>query len=153
MFPSPFGVHVLKRCKQDYQRLDGCKFPSPFGVHVLKFFPFEYNASLYPSFPSPFGVHVLKLVEAQRQVWRGAVSVPFRGSRSEIVLVFGAFVLFGQFPSPFGVHVLKLLTPSPQPSGRTFPSPFGVHVLKFNCVEVTTQQLRVSFRPLSGFTF
>ena len=64
---------------------------------------------------------------------KGKVSVPFRGSRSEIRAYKG---LVGTdepaFPSPFGVHVLKS-------DGRLtdddlvdlFPSPFGVHVLKY----------------------
>ena len=58
-------------------------------------------------FPSPFGVHVLKLREGELGSRVPLVSVPFRGSRSEMagVLVYVALCL--SFPSPFGVHVLK----------------------------------------------
>ena len=36
------------------------KFPSPFGVHVLKRKQSRAIESLDSAFPSPFGVHVLK---------------------------------------------------------------------------------------------
>ena len=61
MFPSPFGVRVLK--------CDDCRacsrsrpeFPSPFGVRVLKLkgvcHMYLHKIQL---FPSPFGVRVLK---------------------------------------------------------------------------------------------
>ena len=61
-FPSPFGVHVLKFRRKTSLRLRGFLFPSPFGVHVLKWL-------------------VQKAVSALK-----FVSVPFRGSRSEMRL-------------------------------------------------------------------
>ena len=61
------------------------RFPSPFGVHVLKF---DEDSDWYDSqfrlFPSPFGVHVLKFAWQEGRLSDSDVSVPFRGSRSEI---------------------------------------------------------------------
>ena len=36
MFPSPFGVHVLKYGRLSDDDMIDLMFPSPFGVHVLK---------------------------------------------------------------------------------------------------------------------
>ena len=66
------------------------------------------NKTIY-MFPSPFGVHVLKSIKAMGITpLRFMVSVPFRGSRSEIggKLKMKEYIL-NAFPSPFGVHVLK----------------------------------------------
>ena len=62
------------------------------------------------SFPSPFGVHVLKCKRGVAGSERLEVSVPFRGSRSEIRELSDMENSFSKalFPSPFGVHVLKL---------------------------------------------
>ena len=64
-------------------------------------------APLQPEFPSPFGVRVLKFFCGFFTRTLLGVSVPFRGSCSEIekVKYEGAFV--AEFPSPFGVRVLK----------------------------------------------
>ena len=106
------------------------------------------------------------------------VSVPFRGSRSEIARYDIIGVSIPKFPSPFGVHVLKFVSNTahtttcsivsvPFRGSRSemavttisvatpvaaFPSPFGVHVLKLATLK--NQFIMVgSFRPLSGFTF
>ena len=64
------------------------QFPSPFGVRVLKYEFFQHVIVLTISqFPSPFGVRVLKL-KAEPVLFayiRRGVSVPFRGSCSEIL--------------------------------------------------------------------
>ena len=155
-------------------------FPSPFGVHVLKLTVICDSATT-STFPSPFGVHVLKSARraGERKGAYYGVSVPFRGSRSEIaVWREHRLTLLGRFPSPFGVHVLKYEKTAIQGAITImFPSPFGVHVLK--CVGVAldkgyipsvsvpfrgsrseikllTRAKRAgvdSFRPLSGFTF
>ena len=66
------------------------------------------DSDLYYEFPSPFGVHVLKFkaaAAASKDV--ELVSVPFRGSRSEIRNNRLRIGVSAGFPSPFGVHVLK----------------------------------------------
>ena len=81
------------------------------------------------------------------------ISVPFRGSRSEITRVFDLQEVFRPFPSPFGVHVLKCLSNGfLEEVIKKFPSPFGVHVLKFAPASWVASRLPY-FRPLSGFTF
>ena len=81
------------------------------------------------------------------------VSVPFRGSRSEIGANTRLSIATTAFPSPFGVHVLKSAASYGNNGGcKTFPSPFGVHVLKCFCVAILRRS-RGCFRPLSGFTF
>ena len=82
-FPSPFGVRVLKCCLQLSLTQSVIRFPSPFGVRVLKSFRPDYR----------------KL--------QGKVSVPFRGSCSEIIRAWGESPDSREFPSPFGVRVLK----------------------------------------------
>ena len=59
-FPSPFGVRVLKSESRDIMDITLKEFPSPFGVRVLKLKMDVYILSLH------------------------IVSVPFRGSCSEI---------------------------------------------------------------------
>ena len=82
-------------------------------------------------FPSPFGVHVLKYAEmTQYQVADAVVSVPFRGSCSEMLVLLFMFMA----------------------DRVSFPSPFGVRVLKFSCANLSSF-LSSSFRPLSGFVF
>ena len=85
-------------------------FPSPFGFHVLKSsFKHAVKAYMILSFPSPFGVHVLKWTRPLSKAQSQSVSVPFRGSRSEMERIKMAKTRFSpKFPSPFGVHVLKL---------------------------------------------
>ena len=86
-FPSPFGVHVLKRKQERALQTDEARFPSPFGVHVLKWVK-----------PLITGIPSLE------------VSVPFRGSRSEILvlqalilrgfkMLFAARIVFCPFPA------------------------------------------------------
>ena len=59
------------------------------------------------------------------------VSVPFRGSCSEMAESGVDVKLLEEFPSPFGVRVLKCcLQLSLTQSVIRFPSPFGVRVLK-----------------------
>ena len=82
------------------------------------------------------------------------VSVPFRGSCSEIISPRGLPCLSGgEFPSPFGVRVLKSV---PAWSTRCrfvgFPSPFGVRVLKCHSLLLYVASSSC-FRPLSGFVF
>ena len=63
MFPSPFGVRVLKF---DAIKAMGITplFPSPFGVRVLKLWKRRvFVGSMECSFPSPFGVRVLKCLK------------------------------------------------------------------------------------------
>ena len=64
------------------------KFPSPFGVRVLKSVPYAYIRRGEWGFPSPFGVRVLKFgyILSQERKSSIGVSVPFRGSCSEISL-------------------------------------------------------------------
>ena len=63
------------------------KFPSPFGVRVLKFILDTMVSSKSLWFPSPFGVRVLKFLEGAAFVAAFyGVSVPFRGSCSEILI-------------------------------------------------------------------
>ena len=51
VFPSPFGVHVLKFPRQGERKVkNGKKFPSPFGVHVLKFAPVSWLVERLPCF-------------------------------------------------------------------------------------------------------
>ena len=112
LFPSPFGIHVLKFMAQVFIPVPvnsvvsvpfrdsrseilahvesygyPNSFPSPFGVRVLKFnlSPLWLSLSVF-LFPSPFGVRVLKLVTRKLVVVDDMVSVPFRGSCSEITL-------------------------------------------------------------------
>ena len=61
-------------------------------------------------FPSPFGGHVLKLMRYCKEIGvNELVSVPFRGSRSEMFQIVSMFHhQNSKFPSPFGGHVLKL---------------------------------------------
>ena len=50
----------------------------------------------------------IMLMHASKLFGAGIVSVPFRGSRSEMCISWHVLVLLRQeFPSPFGVHVLK----------------------------------------------
>ena len=59
-------------------------------------------------FPSPFGVRVLKcLLHKYEQQNLVKVSVPFRGSCSEICRGAAGKSSTTAFPSPFGVRVLK----------------------------------------------
>ena len=63
------------------------------------------------------------------------ISVPFRGSRSEITSNINDSISTScPFPSPFGVHVLKLDKglAAQLAAIDSFPSPFGVHVLKLD---------------------
>ena len=82
-------------------------------------------------FPSPFGVRVLKCpTRCSVIARRRGVSVPFRGSCSEMVDTELQYSQRGQpFPSPFGVRVLKL-----------------THDLR-------SATISFRFRPLSGFVF
>ena len=84
-FPSPFGVHVLKVGGYYAYNKYANKFPSPFGVHVLKFVCDVLELFPYLEFPSPFGVHVLKSGIIAPKTSCAWVSVPFRGSRSEMI--------------------------------------------------------------------
>ena len=85
LFPSPFGVHVLKSRQYWVYENPYYEFPSPFGVHVLKFKSLLIIRHFDIEFPSPFGVHVLKYGPAiKKWLVYMKVSVPFRGSRSEI---------------------------------------------------------------------
>ena len=59
MFPSPFGVRVLKYEEAQIQPHVRLAFPSPFGVRVLKCGILSMTQAS-PKFPSPFGVRVLK---------------------------------------------------------------------------------------------
>ena len=107
MFPSPFGVHVLKCCLQDDGRR-GCALVSvPFRGSRSETLQARLSTTGRLQVSVPFRGSRSEIVDSIAATIGTDVSVPFRGSRSEIVLVFGAFVLFGQFPSPFGVHVLK----------------------------------------------
>ena len=68
------------------------------------------SADALLEFPSPFGVHVLKLPRPYLLfvVNDQIVSVPFRGSRSEMgIKQLASEFQVMEFPSPFGVHVLK----------------------------------------------
>ena len=59
------------------------------------------------------------------------VSVPFRGSCSEISVRSGEHAPIIAFPSPFGVRVLKFRARREyRRVNSKFPSPFGVRVLK-----------------------
>ena len=61
LFPSPFGVRVLKFPNLAVNAWAEGKFPSPFGVRVLKFSTSRTSKhGAIPMFPSPFGVRVLK---------------------------------------------------------------------------------------------
>ena len=104
------------------------------------------------------------------------VSVPFRGSCSEMAIV-EALSTGVSFPSPFGVRVLKFSILSSTERNLPivsvpfrgscseiffinggnlgvpkFPSPFGVRVLKSG-VEWFSISSFPCFRPLSGFVF
>ena len=51
LFPSPFGVHVLKCKRTSFDEDEAVWFPSPFGVHVLKSKnPEEHGAVGYYAF-------------------------------------------------------------------------------------------------------
>ena len=58
------------------------------------------------------------------------VSVPFRGSCSEISRRLNVPTRGTLFPSPFGVRVLKCDRYRENKNEIVFPSPFGVRVLK-----------------------
>ena len=94
-FPSPFGVRVLKwNTNYFIWTFIFTKFPSPFGVRVLKLAAEKLKELKAAAFPSPFGVRVLKLA-AKLDKWReyALVSVPFRGSCSEMTCQVTWFVL------------------------------------------------------------
>ena len=134
LFPSPFGVRVLKFHRNACFPHRACGVSVPFRGSCSEIYPFiqVFCKSLY-WFPSPFGVRVLKLHdEADGCSFEKCVSVPFRGSCSEIFDKRIGVVKMKMFPSPFGVRVLKLpFVPSRlRNSIREFPSPFGVRVLK-----------------------
>ena len=83
------------------------------------------------------------------------VSVPFRGSCSEIWLLLVFFVKIALsfrplsgfvFWNPIGTYVIELFS-------REFPSPFGVRVLKSSSRSLALISFSLSFRPLSGFVF
>ena len=83
------------------------------------------------------------------------VSVPFRGSCSEIKMIIrGGFRAELEVSVPFRgscseiqvkVHIMARIS-------FMFPSPFGVRVLKF-CYMGFYRCFIISFRPLSGFVF
>ena len=61
------------------------EFPSPFGVRVLKCLGRLDGRKSVGWFPSPFGVRVPKSAgESRIRGWWSTVSVPFRGSCSEM---------------------------------------------------------------------
>ena len=60
MFPSPFGVRVLKSVQTQNFIVAKVQFPSPFGVRVLKYINEDVIIGIVSRFPSPFGVRVLK---------------------------------------------------------------------------------------------
>ena len=80
-FPSPFGVRVLKLWNNTDKYVDELLFPSPFGVRVLK-----------------FGLAVILLIVLP-------LSVPFRGSCSEILSVSASTVLAGMSFRPLSGFV------------------------------------------------
>ena len=106
-----------------------------------------------PNPPSPFGVRVLKLIMHIQNILSLYVSVPFRGSCSEMASVI-----------PTG-KLLKVSVPFRGSCSETdinrfdlgdktkFPSPFGVHVLKDGRLGYQSVGFLPCFRPLSGFMF
>ena len=74
----------------------------------------------------------MELVSAPDIDPMGQVSVPFRGSCSEMLAALSYIALVTWFPSPFGVRVLKWAKISRWAGLWQFPSPFGVRVLKFS---------------------
>ena len=131
-------------------------------------------------FPSPFGVRVLKCpTRCSVIARRRGVSVPFRGSCSEMMRSLSALAdtrrvsvpfrgscseiarrgrVLGEspsaFPSPFGVRVLKI-------SDEARAALAGLHVsvpFRGSCSEIKKAakiniRHQKGFRPLSGFVF
>ena len=90
--------------------MEKVRFPSPFGVRVLKFLESIPEPKMIEEVSVPFRgscseiqLHISLKVDPIQMV-----SVPFRGSCSEmpenVLTVAG---LLPKFPSPFGVRVLK----------------------------------------------
>ena len=108
LFPSPFGVRVLKSEMPERDRHNGLYVSVPFRgscseiaksqawrLACLVSVPFRGSCS-----------EIARLMEISAAA---AVSVPFRGSCSEILLESNPPLDGLVFPSPFGVRVLKLL--------------------------------------------
>ena len=83
-------------------------FPSPFGVHVLKSLQTDEAKEALQEVSVPFRgscSEIGRTMFIKREIdW---VSVPFRGSCSEIIKMTLKGARLMTFPSPFGVHVLK----------------------------------------------
>ena len=82
------------------------------------------------------------------------VSVPFRGSRSEISKACAASLIVRFVSVPFRGSRSEMDEKAAIDAAITevFPSPFGVHVLKSDAAKAFADGLP-RFRPLSGFTF
>ena len=83
------------------------------------------------------------------------VSVPFRGSCSEISSVRLHSPRRMGFPSPFGVRVLKSVEGSDERRAldKRVSVPFRGSCSEINTTIVYTTTIIKSFRPLSGFVF
>ena len=55
-------------------------FPSPYGVTVIKSYYVEFDYSEHGGFPSPYGVTVIKSICYQEKVTKLPVSVPLWGN-------------------------------------------------------------------------
>ena len=80
MFPSPYGVTVIKsnflrKLRRLYHR-----FPSPYGVTVIKSQVQNMVSRKGNKFPSPYGVTVIKSKNESYNEVRETVSVPLRGN-------------------------------------------------------------------------
>ena len=117
--------------QQSYKHKTVNLFPSPFGVRVLKSYLLMHIEKLFGAFPSFRGSCSETAALISISLAR-SISVPFRGSCSEMRLYSANPSFTDTFPSPFGVRVLKFKV-SPEEMAAikdAFPSPFGVRVLK-----------------------
>ena len=107
------------------------------------------------SFPSPFGVHVLKCAKAAAyDRIQTDVSVPFRGSCSEMQVQIMSVSSTEEFPSPFGVHVLKFDIKLLEDCVKVVSVPFrGSCSEILACILLLSPAQPTGFRPLSGFMF
>ena len=78
------------------------------------------------------------------------VSVPFRGSRSEMLLADFKALPADEFPSPFGVHVLKSWHYAASPYAGAVSVPFRGSRSEIDPLQVATEKLAVVSVPFRG---